>query len=104
MVRWQLPDYVALVYAAGSALTFVVYAVDKAAARSGRQRVSEGSLIVLGFVGGWPGALLAQQLLRHKTVKESFQRQFWQSVMLNVTVVVGGAAALHYDLLARFSL
>jgi len=98
MARWGLPDYVALLYLAGSALTFVVYAVDKRAARAGWQRVSEGSLMMLGFVGGWPGALLAQQLLRHKTVKESFQRQFWQSVLLNVIVVVGIAAVLHYRL------
>jgi uncharacterized membrane protein YsdA (DUF1294 family)/cold shock CspA family protein len=103
MLRWQLPAAIALIYAAASALTFVVYAVDKLAARAGRQRVSEGSLITLGFVGGWPGGLLAQQLLRHKTAKESFQRQFWQSVMLNVLVVVGLAGALHYGLFAWLS-
>jgi len=101
MVRWGLPDYVALVYGAASALAFVVYAADKAAARAGRQRVSEGSLIMLGFVGGWPGALLAQQLLRHKTIKQSFQRRFWQSVLLNVLTLVGISAAIYYDLLAR---
>ena len=99
MVRWGLPDYIALLYGFGSVLTFIVYAVDKRAARSGWQRVSEASLLTLGFVGGWPGALLAQQFLRHKTVNLSFQRMFWRKVLLNVVVLCGIAAALHYRLI-----
>ena len=99
MFRWGLPGYLALLFAAGSVLTFVVYAVDKLAVRFGWRRVSEASLTFFGFIGGWPGALLAQQLLRHKTVKVSFQRQFWRSVLLNVVVLCGIAAALHYRLI-----
>lgn len=67
-----------------SIVAFFHYARDKAAARAGRRRTSEKRLLVLGLVGGWPGALLAQQMLRHKTAKRSFQLQFWLSVAINL--------------------
>ena len=84
-----LPVWVPIFYAGASVVTFVVYAADKSAARAGRRRVPERVLHVLGFVGGWPGALVAQQVLRHKTRKVSFQLWFWVSVVANVGVVIG---------------
>ena len=41
------------------------------------------ALHLLGIIGGWPGALLAQRLLRHKNSKQSFQVVFWITVLLN---------------------
>ena len=67
-------------------LTALVYALDKSAARRGRRRVPERTLLSLGLLGGWPGALVAQQLLRHKTSKRSFQLAFWATVAVNVLV------------------
>lgn len=81
---WQVPGWVAGWYLAASALCFAVYAIDKAAAQAGRWRVAESTLIVLGLAGGWPGAIVAQQFLRHKSNKASFRAAFWGSVMLNV--------------------
>ena len=88
-----VPRIVPIGYALMSFVTFAAYALDKAAAMSGRWRISERTLHVLGLLGGWPGALLAQQKLRHKTRKASFQAAFW------LTVVVNGAffAWLHTD-------
>jgi uncharacterized membrane protein YsdA (DUF1294 family) len=71
-----------------SLLTFLIYAFDKAAARKRRRRISERTLHLLSLMGGWIGALLAQQLLRHKTVKQPFKRIFWCTVVLNIGFVV----------------
>lgn len=79
-----LPIWVPLLYVGMSAVCFLAYANDKAAAVKGGWRIPEASLLALGVVGGWPGAILAQQWLRHKTIKTSFQRVFWTSVVVNV--------------------
>ena len=71
-------------YAAMSLLTFVAYALDKRAARKGAWRTPESTLHLLEFLGGWPGAWLAQRTLRHKSVKTSFRIVFFVMVALNV--------------------
>lgn len=43
----------------------------------------ETALHVFSLIGGWPGALVAQRVLRHKTKKRSFQIEFWVTVILN---------------------
>ena len=74
---------VAIAYGALSVVAFIAYAVDKSAAINGSWRMSENSLHLLGLAGGWPGALLAQQWLRHKTSKPSFTHVFWGTVIVN---------------------
>lgn len=85
---WPLPLWVLGVYAAASVITVIAYAVDQSAAKAGTWRVSENTLLTLGFLCGWPGALLAQQFLRHKTQKHSFRVMFWVTVWANVVVFV----------------
>ena len=80
--------WIAAVYAGMSLLTFVVYAVDKAAAQEGRWRTKESTLHLLALACGWPGALLAQKWLRHKSVKQPFRAVFWATVVLNVAGLV----------------
>ena len=77
-----------LVYLCVSAITFVIYAIDKLAAKNNSQRTSENTLHILGLVGGWPGAIFAQKILRHKSKKEAFQTTFWVTVILNFLAVV----------------
>lgn len=74
-------------YAVMSLATFVAYAVDKSAARAGRRRTPERTLLLLGLAGGWPGALLAQHWLRHKSSKAAFLRVFWITVASNTAVL-----------------
>jgi uncharacterized membrane protein YsdA (DUF1294 family)/cold shock CspA family protein len=81
---WRVSGWVPVAYIVLSALCVGAYAADKSAARNGRWRSSEQSLLLLGLVGGWPGAILAQQLFRHKTRKASFRSAFWVTVALNI--------------------
>lgn len=69
-------------------LTLVVYGMDKMAARKAWRRVPEPTLLMFGFVGGWPGAIIGQQAFRHKTQKQPFKTYFIISVMLNISVLV----------------
>ncbi len=79
----RLPVWALGVYAGISALTFLAYASDKAAARSNAWRTRESTLHMLGLAGGWPGALLAQHLIRHKSSKQSYQYSLWFTVIVN---------------------
>ena len=79
----HVSNALAIAYAALSLVTFVAYAIDKSAARRGAWRTSEGTLLLLGLAGGWPGALIAQQTLRHKSKKTSFRVIFWITVIIN---------------------
>jgi uncharacterized membrane protein YsdA (DUF1294 family) len=63
---------VLVLYAAMSAVTFAVFALDKRAAKQGRWRTPEKTLLSLALCGGWPGALLAMKLVRHKTKTRKF--------------------------------
>jgi uncharacterized membrane protein YsdA (DUF1294 family) len=57
---------------------------DKEAARkTGRRRRPEQTLHLLSLLGGWPGALLAQRMFRHKSSKQSFQETYWITVVLH---------------------
>jgi uncharacterized membrane protein YsdA (DUF1294 family) len=93
-----LPPAILLIYLAASAVTFIAYAIDKSAARKGGWRTKEGTLHLLALVGGWPGALVAQSVLRHKSRKQPFRVIFWLTVILNCAALAwlltpGGRAA-----------
>jgi len=83
VVAGKLPWILLAWYLAVCVVTFFAYALDKSAARDGKWRTQESSLHLLSLAGGWPGALLAQQWLRHKSKKQSFQSVFWVTVLLN---------------------
>ena len=85
-LAWWVP----VLYGVASVVAFAAYGIDKSAARRGAARISEQTLLLLGLVGGWPGALVAQQLFRHKTRKRSFRRVFWGTVGVNVLVLAAG--------------
>ncbi|MBJ9873264.1 DUF1294 domain-containing protein [Citrobacter werkmanii] len=68
-------------------LTLVIYGVDKIAARNAWRRVPESTLLVFGVVDGWAGAIIGQQLFRHKTQKQPFKTYFIISVILSVSAM-----------------
>jgi uncharacterized membrane protein YsdA (DUF1294 family) len=98
--RGSLPPAVIATYSAVSMWTFLVYWIDKSAAKLGRWRTKESTLLLLGVAGGWPGAVLAQRVVRHKSRKRSFQVAFWGTVVMN-SIALGwlltdsGSRALH---------
>lgn len=72
----NIPFLVLPYYLLVSVLTFCLYWKDKSAAQSGDWRTPESTLQLLSLMGGWPGGLIAQQTLRHKSTKESFISTF----------------------------
>jgi uncharacterized membrane protein YsdA (DUF1294 family) len=72
-----------------NALTFFLYWQDKRAARRGGvMRTPEYVLLLAGFMGGTLAAIVAQQRLRHKTRKASFQIKFWLLTVIQVMLLV----------------
>ena len=80
----KIPAFIFLGYLSISLISFFSYAFDKAAAKDGAWRTSEGTLHLLSAMGGWPGALIAQQVLRHKSKKASFRAAFRVTVIFNL--------------------
>lgn len=62
-----------IIYIAGiNIITFLVFAIDKQKACTGKYRIRERTLLILSIIGGAFGGLLAMYLFRHKIRKKSF--------------------------------
>jgi uncharacterized membrane protein YsdA (DUF1294 family) len=70
-------------YGVVSVVAFLLYWSDKRKARENSWRTPENVLHAVELAGGWPGALIAQQVFRHKTRKVSYQVVFWLIVLLH---------------------
>ncbi len=97
---WLAKDYTFfpfLLAAAGllSLYTLLVYGLDKRAAVQQRSRTPENTLHLLSLAGGWPGALIARPLFRHKTRKQPFSGIFW------CTAIVSTGALLAFLMLEQ---
>lgn len=69
-------------------VTYVSYRQDKQKAQQCEWRTPEKNLHLLSLLGGWVGALLAQQILRHKSSKAAFLTVFWWTVLINFSLLV----------------
>ncbi|HEX4501929.1 MAG TPA: DUF1294 domain-containing protein [Scandinavium sp.] len=83
-----LPHPLATWFISANLLTLLIYGVDKLAACKSWRRIPETTLLLFGVVGGWPAAILGQQLFHHKKQKQPFRTYFYTSVVANVLVVV----------------
>ena len=87
-----------IVYPVMGVITFALYAEDKKRAKQEQWRISENSLHLCEFLGGWLGGFIAQRRFRHKSIKASYQFIFWCIVGMHLIfwlgwVVFGGAVA-----------
>ena len=85
----RLTLYVVAAYMLLSVFTFIAYWWDKRKAQAGHshKRTPESTLQFMALLGGWPGALLAQGYLRHKSQKRSFLAVFYLSLLLNLAAL-----------------
>ena len=70
-----------------SVVAYLLYRGDKRRAQLGEWRVPESTLHVVELLGGWPGAFLAQRMLRHKNAKGRYQLKFWAIVAVHQLVL-----------------
>jgi uncharacterized membrane protein YsdA (DUF1294 family)/cold shock CspA family protein len=94
---WKTTNPIPLIlYPLMSLLTFGLYADDKSRAQRGKRRTPEKTLHLFELAGGWVGGFIAQKILRHKSVKTSYQIEFWVIVTLHIAfwvdwLFLGGA-------------
>jgi len=79
---------IAALLAAVNLAVFLMFCWDKDAARRGLRRIPERTLLQVAALGGGLGALLAQQVLRHKTRKQPFRARL--ILIALAQVIVGG--------------
>jgi uncharacterized membrane protein YsdA (DUF1294 family) len=82
-------------YVLMSMLCYYYYFLDKGYSQTGQRRIPENRLHTFELLGGWPGAFLAQQMLRHKNRKQSYQFVFWFIVSLHGLVWMDYLALNH---------
>lgn len=82
-------------------VTFIVYWFDKWMARSHGWRIPEWILWLLALLGGSVGALLAVELLHHKSKKLSFQLVLWLIVLLQLAAGAGYYLLNHSDMIDK---
>lgn len=87
LIIGRLPMWTLPLLAVGSALAFVMYNIDKRRAQRDARRTPEAELLAISAVG-WPGALVAQQLFRHKSSKRAFYTAFRVIAMLEAAALL----------------
>lgn len=71
-----------------SPISFALYGLDKRRAVRCRRRISEGTLHIVAFVGGWPGAWLGRRFFGYQTDSLLFPLTFWGIVTLHVSFLL----------------
>ena len=98
----KLDPIILILYLLLSLITFFLYQQDKTKAKNDEWRTPENKLHFFSLIGGWPGALIAQRWLRHKSRKQSFRLAFYLTVILNISSLLFyyylGSNFLRYNL------
>ena len=98
----KLNPIILILYLLLSCITFLIYRQDKIKAKNAEWRTPENKLHFFSLIGGWPGALIAQRRLHHKSRKLPFQVVFYITVILNISAIsvycYSGSNFMRYDL------
>ena len=101
----KLDPVILILYLLLSLVTFLLYRQDKNKAKKDQRRTPEKTLHFFSLIGGWPGALIAQRILHHKSRKKSFLITYYITMVLNVSVVsfycLSDTNFLKYDLIVQ---
>ena len=79
-------DYIAAWFVTINISAFLAFARDKFAAKAGRSRTPEITLLTLGFAGGFPGVFLGRKVFNHKTKKLAFIIPMWTLFALQIVL------------------
>jgi uncharacterized membrane protein YsdA (DUF1294 family) len=76
------------IYAVSSLICFILYGMDKKRSNDPKKpnRIPENTLHFFEFIGGWPGALIAQMVFKHKTQKKPFVTILYFIVFLHLAI------------------
>ncbi|MCX5690364.1 MAG: DUF1294 domain-containing protein [Planctomycetota bacterium] len=69
-----------------SLITYVSFAIDKRRAINGSWRTRESTLQLMELLGGWPGAVLAMMVIRHKTKDAKYRMIHHLIIGLHVVI------------------
>ena len=69
-------------------IAFLAFGWDKRQAERHLSRIPERMLLLLALFGGALGALLGQQVFRHKTKKQPFGTLLWGAALVNVVAAI----------------
>jgi uncharacterized membrane protein YsdA (DUF1294 family) len=79
---------VMLVWIGINLIAFLTFGWDKRQAERDGSRIAERTLIGLALFGGALGALIGQQVFRHKTRKQPFRTLLWLAAVINLLAAV----------------
>lgn len=71
-----------------SVITVILTVYDKAAAKAGKWRIPEATLLILGLAGGALAELLIMCIIRHKTKHAKFMVVLPLEVILHIALIV----------------
>ncbi|MFT6901782.1 MAG: uncharacterized membrane protein YsdA (DUF1294 family) [Colwellia sp.] len=83
-IMQKIALWIPVSYCLLSLITFLLYGLDKRNTIKSRWCISEKTLQIFALLGGWPGALFAQQAFRHKTQKRPFIFVLWLAILTNL--------------------
>ena len=69
-------------------IAFLAFGWDKRQAERDGSRIAERTLIGLALFGGALGALVGQQVFRHKTKKQPFRTLLWLAAVINILAAI----------------